>query len=143
MASYYSQEHGFEQHCDVVAHVIGSDVLAFAKDQNASYLVEKATPDSCPLLGHTMFKKTWAVCGTCSENGFLDMVFAPGAVHVFACLSGGPACGAAAIPGAPGRVPLRVLRRQGRGGAPQDLPGNCLGGDPHVPARAEEDQAPS
>ncbi|CAJ1449931.1 unnamed protein product [Effrenium voratum] len=34
-------EHGFEQHCDVVAHVIGSDVLAFAKDQNASYLVEK------------------------------------------------------------------------------------------------------
>ncbi|CAJ1366661.1 unnamed protein product [Effrenium voratum] len=41
-------EHGFEQHCDVVAHVIGSDVLAFAKDQNASYLVEKVLCTSSP-----------------------------------------------------------------------------------------------
>jgi len=35
-------EHGHERHRKVVAQVLGSDLLGFAKHRNASYLVEKA-----------------------------------------------------------------------------------------------------
>ncbi|CAJ1366660.1 unnamed protein product [Effrenium voratum] len=52
-------EHGFEQHCDVVARVIGSDVLGFAKDQNASYLVEKVLCTSSPAYQEALLAALW------------------------------------------------------------------------------------